>query len=71
MTNQDPHINDYKDGLNKDFNSESFPKTAYEDAHNLRIFTDGEGASLGAVQNVTGNKQIANISALIVTGKRL
>lgn len=65
MTNQDPHINDYKDGLNKDFNSESFPKTAYEDAHNLRIFTDGEGASLGAVQNVTGNKQIANISALI------
>ena len=65
MTNQDPHINDYKDGLNKDFNAESFPKTAYEDAHNVRVFTDGDGATLGAIQNVTGNKQIANIAVLV------
>ena len=65
MTNKDPHINDYKDGLNKDFNTESFPKTAYEDAHNLRIFTDGDGASLGAIQNVTGNKEIANLATIL------
>lgn len=65
MTNQKPHINDYKDGLNKDFNAESFPSTAYEDAHNVRVFTDGDGASLGAVQNVSGNKLIANISTLL------
>lgn len=65
MTNQKPHINDYKDGLNKDFNAESFPSTAYEDAHNIRVFTDGDGASLGAVQNVSGNKLIADISTLI------
>ena len=65
MSNQEPHINDYKDGLNKDFNSESFPKTAYEDAHNIRLFTDGNGASLGAIHNVTGNKKIAEIAVLL------
>tara|TARA_R110002153_G_scaffold162726_1_gene315254 strand:+ start:489 stop:5429 length:4941 start_codon:yes stop_codon:yes gene_type:complete len=65
MTNQKPHINDYKDGLNKDFNVESFPSTAYEDAQNVRLFTDGDGATFGAIQNVSGNKQIANISAII------
>lgn len=65
MTNQKPHINDYKDGLNKDFNAESFPSSAYEDAQNVRIFTDGDGSSLGAIQNVSGNKLIANISSII------
>ena len=52
MTNQKPHINDYKDGLNKDFNAESFPSSAYEDAQNVRIFTDGDGSSLGALLGV-------------------
>ena len=66
MTNQDPHVNDYKDGLNKDFNPESFPKTAYEDAHNLRLFTSEDGQSLGAVQNITGNRVSAVIGQPII-----
>ena len=66
MTNQDPHVNDYKDGLNKDFNPESFPKTAYEDAHNLRLFTSEDGQSLGAVQNITGNRTSAVIGQPII-----
>jgi len=66
MTNQDPHVNDYKDGLNKDFNPESFPKTAYEDANNLRLFTSEDGQSLGAIQNVTGTRVAASIPQSIV-----
>ena len=64
MSNQEPHINDYKDGMNKDFNEESFPKTAYEDANNVRVFTSGDGASLGAVQNVLGNQLIVDFFLL-------
>ena len=64
MTNQKPHINDYKDGMNKDFNMESFPATGYEDAHNLRVFTSGDGASLGAVQNFEGNQLIFNLPSI-------
>ena len=66
MTNQDPHVNDYKDGLNKDFNPESFPKTAYEDANNLRLFASEDGQSLGAIQNITGNRIAAAIPQSIV-----
>ena len=68
MSNQEPHINDYKDGMNKDFNEESFPKTAYEDAHNVRVFTSGDGASLGAVQNILGNLDIQLPASLLEHG---
>lgn len=61
MTNQKPHINDYKDGMNKDFNVESLPASAYEDAQNVRLFTSGEGSSIGAVQNVKGNQLIVDL----------
>jgi hypothetical protein len=63
MTNQKPHINDYKDGMNKDFNVESLPASAYEDAQNVRLFTSGEGSSIGAVQNVKGNQLIVDLPA--------
>lgn len=61
MTNQKPHINDYKDGMNKDFNVESLPASAYEDAQNVRLFTSGQGSSVGAVQNVKGNQLIVDL----------
>jgi len=61
VSNQKPHINDYKSGMNKDFNPESFPATGYEDANNVRVFTSGNGASLGAIQNILGNQLIVDL----------
>ena len=61
MANQEPHVSSYEKGMHKDLNVESLPANAYEDAQNFRLFTSGDGASLGGIQNVKGTKLVHNL----------
>lgn len=56
MNNQKPHITGYEKGMNKDINVESLPENAYVDAQNFRLFTTGDGASVGGIQNIKGTR---------------
>lgn len=61
MANQEPHVSSYEKGMHKDLNVETIPSQAYEDAQNFRLFTSGDGASLGGIQNVKGTKLVHNL----------
>lgn len=61
MANQEPHVSSYEKGMHKDLNVESLPPNVYEDAQNFRLFTSGDGASLGGIQNVKGTKLVHNL----------
>jgi len=56
MNNQKPHITSYEKGMNKDINVESLPENSYVDAQNFRLFTTGDGASVGGIQNIKGTR---------------
>tara|TARA_R110002012_G_scaffold182378_3_gene348764 strand:+ start:31467 stop:36008 length:4542 start_codon:yes stop_codon:yes gene_type:complete len=56
MNNQKPHITSYEKGMNKDINVESLPQNTYVDAQNFRLFTTGDGASVGGIQNIKGTR---------------
>ena len=62
MSNQKPHISGYEKGMNKDINVESLPENAYVDAMNFRLFTTGDGASIGGIQNIKGTKLVHTFS---------
>ena len=58
MSNQKPHITSYEKGMNKDINVESMPENIYVDALNFRLFTSGDGASVGGIHNIKGTKLV-------------